>query len=117
MADLPLSRVLPDEPPFTRTGVDYFGPFTVKQGRTTAKRYGVIFTCLATRAIHIEVATSLDTDSFINALRRFIARRGQVTEICSDNGTNFVGAEQELKKSIKEWNMSNIEGMLSQRGI
>ncbi|KAK2919176.1 hypothetical protein Q8A73_003547 [Channa argus] len=117
MADLPLSRVLPDEPPFTRTGVDCFGPFTIKRGRTTAKRYGVIFTCMATRAGHIEVAASLDTDSFINALRRFIARRGQVVEIHSDNGTNFVGAERELKRSLEEWNMSKIENRLTQSGI
>ncbi|KAK2903738.1 hypothetical protein Q8A73_010395 [Channa argus] len=117
MADLPLSRVLPDEPPFTRTGVDCFGPFTIKRGRTIAKRYGVIFTCMATRAVHIEVAASLDTDSFINALRRFIARRGQVLEIHSDNGTNFVGAERELKRSLEEWNMSKIENRLTQSGI
>ena len=59
--------VSPDEPPFTNVGVDYFGPFGVKQ-------YGVIFTCLAARAIHLEMASSLDTDSFIHALWRFIAR-------------------------------------------
>ena len=93
MADLPQNRVIPDETPFTRTGVDYFGPFEVKQGRATVKRYGVIFTCLAIRAVHLEVAASLHTDSFINALRRSIARRGQVSELRSDNRTKFVGAE------------------------
>jgi hypothetical protein len=81
MADLPLDRVSPDEPPFTNVGVDYFGPFGVKRGRSVVKRYGVIFTCLATRAIHLEMASSLDTDSFIHALRRFKARRGQVKEL------------------------------------
>ena len=75
MADLPQERVLPDDPPFTRVGVDYFGPLEVKRGRSLIKRYGVIFTCLAVRAVHIELASSLDTDSCINALRRFIARR------------------------------------------
>lgn len=73
MADLPAVRVTPDEPPFTRVGVDYFRPFEVKSRRSVVKRYGIIFTCLAIRAIHIEVAPSLDTDSFINVLRRFIA--------------------------------------------
>ena len=60
------------------------------------KRYGVIFTCLAMRAVHLEISHSLDTNSFILALRRLIARRGQVKEIRSDNGTNFVGGEKEL---------------------
>lgn len=82
--------MLPDDPPFTRVGVDYFGPFEVRCGRSLIKKYGVIFTCLAVRAVHIELASSLDTDLCINALRRFIARRGQVEEIRSDNGTNFI---------------------------
>lgn len=95
MADLPQDLVLPDDPPFSRVGVDYFGPFDAKRGRSLVKRYGVIFTCLSIRAVHIEVASSLDTNSCINAIRRFIARRGQIMEIRSDNGTNFVGAERE----------------------
>lgn len=78
MADLPSERVTRDEPPITPVGVDYFGPFEVKNRRSVLKRYGVIFTCMAIRAIHTEVASSLDTDAFINALRHFIARRGQV---------------------------------------
>lgn len=117
MADLPESRVTPERPPFTCVGVDYFGPFEVKRGRSLVKRYGVIFTCLAIRAVHIEVAASLDTDSFINALRRFIARRGQVQELRSDNGTNFVGTERELKRAIEEWNQEKISDMLSLKGV
>lgn len=86
------NRVLPDEPPFTSAGLDYFGPFEIKHGRTSVKRYGVIFTCLAIQAVHLGVAASLDTDSFINALHRFIARRGQVVEIHLDSRTNFIEA-------------------------
>lgn len=78
MADLPLNGLISDEPPFTNVGIDYFGPFDIKRGRTLVKRYGVIFTCLTLRAVHIEVASSLDTDSCIHTLRRFISRRGKV---------------------------------------
>lgn len=117
MADLPQDRVSPDEPPFTRVGVDCFGPFEVKRGRGTAKRYGVIFTCLAMRAIHLELASSLDTDSFVNALRRFIARLGQVLELRSNNGTNFIGAEHELREAVGKWNHAQINDTLLQKGI
>lgn len=110
-------RLVSDEPPFTRTGVDYFGPLDDKRGRSTVKRYDVIFTCLAIGAVHLEAATSLDTDSFINTLRRLIARKGQVLEMHSNNGTNFVGAELELKKAIQQWNTSKIEHIMLQRRI
>ena len=78
MADFPHDRVTAENPPFTCVGVDYFGPFLVKRGRSVVKGYGVLFTCLCTRAIHLEKADALDTDNCINAIRRFIARRGQV---------------------------------------
>lgn len=81
------------------------------------KRYGVIFTCLAVRAIYIKVASSLNTDSFINALRRFTARRGQVKELRSDNGTNFVGAQRKLRETIESWNQGQIHNTLLQKGI
>ena len=77
MADLPVDRLTPDLPPFTHVGVDYFGPLEIKRNRSIVKRYGVIFTCLTSRAIHLEIAHSLDTDSCIHAFRRFIARRGR----------------------------------------
>ena len=81
------------------------------------KRYGVLFTCLTVRAIHIEVANSLENDSCINAFRRFIARRGQVSIMRSDNGKNLVGAEKEMREAIKGWNQSQISNMLMQKGI
>ena len=117
MADLPRNRVTPDEPPFTYVGIDYFGTFYVKRGRSQVKRYGCIFTCFAIRAIHIEVAHSLDTSSFINALQRFISRRGQPKEITSDNGSNFVGGMRELREAIEGWNQTKIQQFLHQRGI
>ena len=117
MASLPEDRLLPDKPPFTNTGVDFFGPFDVKRGRGTVKRYGVMFTCLTLRAVHIEVADSLDTDSCVNAIRRFISRRGQVTIMRSDNGTNFVSAERELREAIQQLDNIKIERVLQPKGI
>ena len=117
MADLPRERLIPDEPPFTRVGVDYFGPFEIKRGRTIIKRYGVVFTCLVVRAIHIEMASSLDTDSCIHALRRFFARRGQVQSMHSDNGTNFVAAERELRGAVRALDHAKIQDTLMAKGI
>ncbi|XP_014676486.1 PREDICTED: uncharacterized protein LOC106816399 [Priapulus caudatus] len=118
MADLPRDRVTPSQPPFTEVVVDYFGPLKVKRARKTeVKRYGCLFTCLATRSVHLEVACSLDTDSFINALQRFIARRGNPKTIRSDNGSNFVGAKRELHEAIKEWNQQKIADYLLQQDV
>lgn len=117
MADLPKCRVTPDHPPFTFVGTDFFGPIEVKRGRSNVKRYGVIFTCLASRSVHLEMASSLSTDSCINAIRRFICRRGQVKEMRSDNGTNYVGSERELREAAKELNHSRIESSLLLDGI
>ena len=72
MTDLPTDRTI-DEPPFTNCGVDMFGPFLIKEGRKDLKRYGALFTCLSSRAVHTECTCSLETDSFIQALRRFDA--------------------------------------------
>ena len=94
MADLPVDRVTPRQPPFISVSIDCFGPLQVCRERSLVKRYGVIFICLAMRTVHIEVAHSMETDSFLMALRRFIARRGQVKEIRSKNGTNFTSRER-----------------------
>ena len=117
MADLPSRRVSGDTPAFTHVGVDNFGPFLVTLGRKTFKRYGVIFVCMSSRAVHIEVSHSLSTDSFVNSLRRFISRRGNVLSITSDNGTNLVCAEKEIRESINNWNFSSIESYLLQQNI
>ncbi|XP_071948930.1 uncharacterized protein [Antedon mediterranea] len=116
MSDLPADRVK-STPPFTNIGVDCFGPFYVRQGRSSVKRYGIIFTCLTVRAVHLELSSSLDTTSFINALRRFIARRGTPVEIRSDNGGNFVKRNKELKAAIELWNQDQIHQYLLQRHI
>lgn len=117
MADMPKERIIPDLPPSTKVGVDYFGPIEVRRGRATVKRYGVIFICMASRAVHLEAANSLDTDSCVNAIRRFVCRRGQVSSMRSDNGTNFVGAEQELREALAAIDHRKLQGALLQGGI
>ena len=117
MANLPHSRVTTDQPPFTCAGIDYFGPFVVRQKRSLVKRYGAIFACWVLRAVHLEISHTFDTDSFILALRRFIARSGQVKEIRSDNGTNFIGAEKALRIMISGWNQAKVHDTLPQKGI
>ncbi|KAL9977438.1 hypothetical protein ACROYT_G014841 [Oculina patagonica] len=116
MASLPYDR-LNVAPPFSKVGVDFFGPLKVKHLRKQEKRYGCLFTCLVTRAVHLEVAFDLSTDSFIMCLRRFMALRGKPTVIYSDNGTNFVGADRELRECINGWNQHKIGSELSQEGI
>ena len=111
MADLPQDR-LTSAPPFTFCGMDCFGPFIIKEGRKELKRYGLLFTCMASRGIHIEVLNALTTDAFINALRRFISVRGPVRQLRSDRGTNFIGAENELTKAWKEMNHVKVKNDL-----
>jgi len=103
-ADLTVDRVTPDKPAVTNVGIDCFGPFQVKRGRSHEKRYGCLFTCLVTRAVHIEKLHSLDADAFLNAFVRFVSRRGMPEVVRSDNGTNFVGGERELASCIAKWN-------------
>ena len=81
------------------------------------KRYGALFTCLASRAVHIEVADSFETDSFINAMTRFICRRGSVMEIRCGIGTNFIGVEAELKKVFEEMDDQEIKTELLKENI
>lgn len=94
MADLPPARLRLLKPAFFSTGVDCFGPFLVKRGRSSEKRWGVIFKCLTTRCVHLDLLYSMDSDSFLMALRRFVARRGTPFEILSDQGTNFRGGDR-----------------------
>ncbi|XP_064629285.1 uncharacterized protein LOC135488574 [Lineus longissimus] len=117
MADLPRMRLQAFEPPFTRTGLDCFGPLLVRKNRSTLKRWGLIFICLNVRAVHLEVLESMDTSSFINGLRCFTGRRGDPKDIWSDNGSNFKGGERELRQARADLNQKQIEDELSQEGI
>lgn len=116
MADLPPARLRFHKPPFHSTGMDCFGPFLIKVGRRNEKRWGIIFKCLTTRGVHLDVLTSIDVDAFLMALRRFIARRGKPAELYSDQGTNFKGGEKELKKAFTDMS-SDLQQALAKNQI
>lgn len=101
MGNLPEFRVTQLKP-FCKVAVDYGGPFTIKLGKLrsskTTKSYVCLFVCCATKALHLELASDLSTESFLAAFRRFMARRGRCTDVYSDCGTNFVGADNYLKQ-------------------
>lgn len=104
MGNLPLDRVTKNYP-FNVSGVDFCGPFLVKnkhqRKNNLNKVYICIFVCFVTKAIHLEIVTDLTSDAFIAALKRFFARRGKAAKIYSDNGKNFIGANRELSRFIK----------------
>ena len=114
MANLPQDRVEPS-PPITFSGMDCFGPFLIKEGRKQLKGYGLLFTCMSSRAVHLEALDDMSTDAFINALRCFIAIRGSVRELRSDQGTNFVGAKHELKEALKQLDHDRIKVFMAER--
>ena len=111
MGPLPIERLKPC-PVFSNVGVDYFGPFTIRgevQKRVHGECYGVIFVCLIVGAAYVDVAVDYSTDGFMQVLRRFISLRGSPTRIYSDDGTQLVGASNELKRIINDIEWSKVE--------
>ena len=123
MGNMPPARLLP-APPFTSIMVDLFGPYAVRgevQKRTTGKAWGVIFTDLCCRAVHIEVSLGYDSQSFLLAFRRFAAVRGWPQIIFSDPGTQLQGAKAELDRAFKghgcEWHFSPADSPWRQGAV
>ncbi|GBN32404.1 hypothetical protein AVEN_142786-1, partial [Araneus ventricosus] len=114
MGDLPEERCTPSLP-FNITGVDFCGPFYIKnkfqRKGPLQKIYVSIFICFVTRAVHFEIVSDLTSDSFIAALKRFMARRGKISTIFTDNGRNFIGAHNELKRLFQL--VSNPDNILA----
>ncbi|XP_073821397.1 uncharacterized protein [Musca autumnalis] len=112
MSTLPKARLASFERPFTYVGIDYFGPLYVTVGRRKEKRWGVLFTCLTVRAVHIEIAYSLDTSSCVMCINNFIARRGIPNEIYTDNGTNFKATAKIFSPESKAFDLKDMASML-----
>lgn len=103
MGNLPRDRVT-NVRPFLAIGIDFAGPLLIRRGTrkdTTEKCYVAVFICFSVKAVHLEVVTSLHTNAFLAAFRRFIGRRGMPARVYSDNGTTFVGADRELQRLWK----------------
>lgn len=115
MADLPPCRLNLYKPPFYSTGVDCFGPYAVKIGRRQEKRWGIIYKCLTTRCVHLDLLEHMDSDAFLLSLRRFIARRGKPMELLCDNGTNFIGGDRELRESFEAMSPKLQEQLAEQK--
>ncbi|KAL0901167.1 hypothetical protein ABMA27_006479 [Loxostege sticticalis] len=117
MADLPSYRVS-EAKAFVHTGVDYAGPLRItltrRRGQHSQKAYICLFVCLVTKAIHIELVSELTSDAFLAAFKRFISRRGPVSCLYSDNGTNFVGAKAQLDDIFKILIDSEFQSALKQ---
>lgn len=120
MADLPPARVT-EAAAFLHVGVDYFGPIMIKEkkhrNRTQLKAYGCIFVCMATKAVHLEIVSDLTTEGFLAAFRRFIGRRGIPGHIYSDNGTNFVGANNKLHELFVLFNSDEFKTQVDSDAI
>ncbi|KAJ8033541.1 hypothetical protein HOLleu_23814 [Holothuria leucospilota] len=99
MGPLPMQRLKPS-PPWMYVGVDLFGPFTTRgevNKRARGKAYGVIFNCLVTRAVYLDVAADYGTDAFLQVMRRFVTIRGYPKEVYSDSGTQLIAAATQLQ--------------------
>ena len=108
MANVPSCRLQPYSPPFLYTSCDYFGPVKVKVGRNNmAKHYGMILACLNTRAVRCKLASDLTTMEFLQVLRRF-SYRGYPKVLISDNGSQMVGAEHELRLMVEGWDNNKL---------
>lgn len=121
MADLPADRIRPGRP-FETSGVDYAGPFQVKyvdkegQPILIVKAWMVVFVCLKTRAVHLDIVNDLKSSSFIACYEEFVSRRGRCYKMYSDNGTSFIGAEKAIARAYKEWQTDDTVSSIAKRG-
>ena len=117
MGQIPPYRTEASYPAFANTALDLFGPFEIKVGRKTIKEaWCCIFTCMTSRAVHLELCTDRSTDTFLMAFRRFSCLRGHPKFVWSDRGTNFVGAQKYLQEMVQNWDVIKIKTNLAESG-
>lgn len=120
MSGLPEVRITP-APPFQNVGIDMAGPYLLKasdkinlntrskSNLPEIKGWIAVFVCLVTRAVHLEATEGMSTDDFLAAYQNFVSRRGNPEKVYSDNGTNFVGTNNELKEAVDQWKQEKIQ--------
>ena len=113
MGQIPSLRVATGFPPFSNTAIEMFGPLHIKLNRKTVKEAQVvIFACMTTRAVYLEIVNDKTADAFLMAFRRFASLRGHPRVCWSDYGTNFVGKQTCLKKIMQSWDIPELQGVL-----
>ncbi|XP_017468804.1 PREDICTED: uncharacterized protein LOC108360867 [Rhagoletis zephyria] len=117
MGPLPQDMLTPFVRPFAYVGLDYMGPFFVTIGRRKEKRWIALFTCLTTRAVHMEVARDLSMDSCLLCIRNFTSRRGIPVRIRSDKATSFIGEDNELQRQLADFDSGKIADTLANKRI
>ena len=116
IGELPIDRVALN-PPFAISGLDVFGPYPTKVGRRTSKRYGLMICCMVTRAVCLLPLRSLDSDAIVRALVKMNALFPGLKKIFSDNGSNFKGADREIREAYEQWKQKNVNDELLPLGI
>ena len=119
MGQLTPERLQPS-PPFYNTALDMFGPFLIRdtiKRRTKAKVYGVLFTCLASRAVYIDLVSGYGTQDFLLAFRRFVTLRGYPATLYSDAGSQLVAASKELRDMIHKWDLDDLSNAGANHGL
>ena len=107
-------------PPFYHTGTDLFGSFTIRdtvKRRTHGKCFGFIYTCLTTRAVHLEIAENYSTEAVLRTFKKFVSIRGYPCTIHSDNGPELVAANKELRDASREFDLNTISKLGSDKGV
>ena len=119
MAPLPIERLKP-APMWHFTGIDLFGPFSVKgevNKRSAGKAYGAIFTCFLTRAVYVDLSCDYSTDAFLLVFRRFVSLRGYPAKVFSDVGTQLEAASKELKEMFNDLDWTRIKAESAMKGL
>ncbi|XP_043198573.1 uncharacterized protein LOC122368576 isoform X1 [Amphibalanus amphitrite] len=119
MGQLPVERLKP-APAWSSTALDYFGPMLIRgevNKRSRGKAYGVLFTCMLSRAVHLDLASDYSTDGFLMVFRRFVSVRGCPSKLLSDSGSQLMAANKELQAAVRHLDRDTLREFGAENGI